>query len=332
MTSNARLLVLVPWFLCAMAAEPVPPATEKAAPPPSEQAAPPAAKAETRVRRLDAGAEPRRELRFQLEVGSESTQAMEMRVVTTTEMGGMKMPAVKPPATKMSFTLRVLKLTPEGHYECSLKLGKPEILEEAGTGAAVAAAMKKALANIEKVTGSFVMTRSGRMQKVELNIPPDLQGQVRQSMNSMIQSLQQLSNPFPEEPVGNGARWEVTMPIDTAAFSMSQVSTFTAKRILEDRVEVDVSLVQTAPKQPFRIPGGMNLALESLASEGKGSTIIELKRMVTTSSVKAKTAMEFDVKQANGENPTRVKSSVEMDLKVYPVTEGAKPETPAAGE
>jgi hypothetical protein len=242
----------------------------------------------------------------------------------------MKVPVVTGPVTKMSFTMRIVKLTPEGHYDCTVKLGKPEIIDDAGSGPAVVASVWNVLANIEKVTGTFIMTRSGRMEKMELNLPPEVQGQVRQSMENLRQSMQQLSAHFPEESVGVGARWEVTMPIDTATFSMTQVATFTAKRIEDDRVDVDVSLKQTAPKQPFRIPGGMTLSLESLASEGAGSMSIDLRRMVTTSTMKATTTMEIDVRQTSSDPPTRVKSHLEMDLKVYPVAEAPKAEAPKA--
>jgi hypothetical protein len=128
------------------------------------------------------------------------------------------------------------------------------------------------------------VTNRGFTKSADFVVPADLNPQMKVVMKSMKQSMENISSPLPEEPVGVGAKWRVHQRIEMNGLKISQTSEFELKSVEEDRFNVDVTITQKAGEQEFSPPGlpaaGPKITLKSLESNGSGAFIYDSKSIM----------------------------------------------------
>src|SRR5205085_96475 len=119
--------------------------------------------------------------------------------------------------------------------------------------------------------------------------------------------------PLPEEAVGKGAKWEVTMRIG-GRVQLTQVATVTVKELGEAGVELSLEVVQNAPQQEIKmaVPGA-KAELISLESKGSGSLKADLRSVVPTESV-VKLASKQKMEITSGGSTTKMNQSMDMEV------------------
>lgn len=235
----------------------------------------------TVVTLVDAGAEPREPLRLQLTAGQEQTVVMTIRMGVGMEVAGSRMPKTAVPPMEMTMALRVLEITAEGDIRSEFNLEKFAVLPDPAVDPGVVEQLKAVLGAMSKLSGTSTITPRGIVKSAQFNIPDDLDPQVRQTMESMRQQINQLSVPFPEEALGVGAEWTVTSHLEQQGMKLQQVVTWRLTERKGSVVKVTNGIQQIAPPQSIVAPGlppGATVTLNRLASAGTGTTEADLTR------------------------------------------------------
>jgi hypothetical protein len=144
------------------------------------------------------------------------------------------------------------------------------------------------------MSGYSVITSRGFTKDADFKIGANADPQLVQLLDSMRQSLRQLSAPLPAEAVGKDARWQTTMKIQVNGMTMTQVATSHLVELSDDAAKVEVELKQSAGRQKIQ-RNGMSVDLISLASTGSGDLTLDRTRVVpspATVSLKSASDME----------------------------------------
>jgi len=296
---------------------PTPQESEKpVAPQPDSDTSPEAdAGAKMTVELLDPGAEPRTTLRYKFRANHNEKMVMEMSMAVAMEMGDLKQPETKMPASQMTMTIDAGEVSPEGDLRYDFELAEIDILSKPGDNPMMVNAMKQQLNKTKGLSGSATVTSRGFSREYEITPPPGMDAQSQQFMDQMKQSMNQISAPFPEEPVGKGGRWQVTMPVEMPAMKLTQIATYTLTEIEGDKITLEVAISQTAPPQEVSGPGmppGTKMSLESLDSSGTGTVELKLTDLVPTSKLNLTTTSVI----AAGEQ--KVKTTMRLGTNIHP--------------
>ncbi len=247
---------------------------------------------QTTVKLLESGAEPRTVLRYKFQANRTERMVMETIMAMAMEIGDQIRPERQLPSTRMTMAIDSKEVSPEGelHYEFTLE--KTEVVPNPGDNPAAINAMQRQLATMLGLRGSATVTSRGFCTDVKINIPGGASPQVRRMIDDMKQSMTQMLAPLPVEPVGKGARWQVTTPIETPTTKLTQTTTYTLSEIQGDQVKFDVQIKQSAPPQESRLPGaapGVTVMLESLTTSGSGTIERQMQDVVATSNLNVTT-------------------------------------------
>jgi hypothetical protein len=271
--------------------------------------------AKTTVKLLDPGAQPRTPLRYKFQANRTEKMVMEMSMAMAMEMGDQKQPETQMPATRMTMTVNSKEVSPEGDLYYEFEFEQAEVLPEPGANPMMVNVMKQQMSSMQGLSGSATVTSRGFIRDVEIKAPPGIDPQVRQSIDQMRQSMDQMSAPLPEEPVGRGARWQVTMPVETSAMKLTQIATYTLSEIQGDKVKFDITIKQSAPPQDINAPGaapGGKVSLESLKSSGTGTVELQMTNLVPTSNTNIMTTSVFST------NNQKMKTTMRLGMKIHP--------------
>jgi hypothetical protein len=269
----------------------------------------------TTVKLLDAGAEPRTALRYKFQANRTEAIVMDMSMAMAMETGNQKQPETQVPVTRTTMIFDNKEVSPEGNLHYEFEIEQVEVLPTPGVNPMMVNAMKQQMSGMQGMNGSATVTSRGFTQDAEIKIPPGVNPQIRQSIDNMKQSMNQMSAPLPEEPVGRGARWQVTMPVETPAMKLKQVATYTLSEIQGDKVKLDVTIKQSAPPQEIATPGaapGTKTSLESLKSSGEATIEIQMTKLVPTSNLNMTSTYVISV------NNQKIKTTMQLGMKMHP--------------
>ncbi|UCE50472.1 MAG: hypothetical protein JSW47_09970, partial [Phycisphaerales bacterium] len=267
------------------------------------------------VKLLDPGAQPRTTLRYKFQAGRSETMVMVMNTSMAMEIGGQKRPETKIPSTQMAMTIESKEVSPQGDMRYEFKMEKADVLAEPGANPMMVNAMKQPLSSLVGMSGWATVTPRGFTTDADIRMPPGIDPQMGQAMDNTKQSMKQMSAPLPVEPVGRGARWQVTMPLETNGMKITQTATYELLEVQGDKVKFDVEIKQSAEPQEMKMPGaapGAKMLLESLTSSGKGTMELQMTDLVPTSNVNMTTT---NVVSANNQ---KIKTTMKIGMNVHP--------------
>ncbi len=245
-------------------------------------------KAGVTVELLEAGQEPRQELRYRFQVGQ--NEKMVITSHNSMKMRGSQSLTMKVPTQVMTMDMKVEKITDAGNLEMTSELVKVEILETPGVPQAVTKNVRNETSKLVGMKGKVEQTDRGEVLTSDLTLPQTATPQLKQFMESLKSSMAQMSSPLPKEPVGLGAKWKVSMSLEMGTMKISQIATYTITELSDTEVKLDVTVKQSAPAQDFIPPGQtQSVHLESYTGSGEGKMVLVLKEIVPTSELKMET-------------------------------------------
>ncbi len=275
-----------------------------------------AAAASREVTVINAGAAPRRALRYQMVKGASETGTMRQKLNMTMEMGGMEMPPQSLPTTVMTVRYIVSDVTADGTAAIAVEFVNVDIDAE-GADPMIVEAMRPQLTGMTGLKSSYTMSATGQVSnmKFDENAPA--------AMQSMQSTTEQVSVAFPAEPVGVGARWKALRPITQSGMTIMQDVEYVLTSLAADSMVLEVVLAQSAKDQVMdaaAMPPGASATLRSM--EGKGTSTM----VVRFGSVQPAMDMKMDVKMTidlnMGGEVNTMNQSMTMEIKTAPV---AKP-------
>jgi hypothetical protein len=275
-----------------------PPGTEpgEAQPKPGTEAAP----SSGQVKLLNAGAEPRRTLRLQAKPGDKQKVGMAMKMAMNMEMGGMPAQAVKMPAMAMDMEVTVKEVSPEGDITYETIMGDVSVAAEEGVMPQVVDAIKASLESLKGFSGSGTISSSGKARSTDMKLPGDTSPQMRQTLEQMHDSFSALTTMFPEEAVGPGAKWEITLPLKSQGMTITQTTTSELVSVDGDTLNVKSTVIQHAANQKIENPAmpGLKMDVTKMTGKGTGDATVNLNQILPAKAAmdsKSEIAMSMDM-------------------------------------
>jgi hypothetical protein len=291
----------------------------------SGERAPAAATAEAVL--LDAGAEPRRPLRYAFREGTKEVLSLDLSMsMKLSLMGGMPQEMSLPTMT-MVMEVENESVSPERNLRYRFRMKKVDVADDPNALPGVVEGMRMGLSGVVGVGGSAVVTPRGVVVDAEFESPPDADPAVAQALGSVRQHVNQMAAPLPVEPVGVGARWKVVMPVEAQGLTVTQTVVYELVEVLGDTVKLDLTLTQKAQRQTMDLPGmppGTSSELIELSSSGEGTMELNLGKLVPTSVIDLDMDMRAVIRAGAEEAPMGMSLSTKMTTKPLAVTRTSK--------
>jgi hypothetical protein len=166
-------------------------------------------------------------------------------------------------------------------------------------------------------TGKDILSSRGVKKWSEMTAPP---GGNAADLDRFWQNMEGTSAPFPEEPVGVGARWEVRQQVVSQGISMEQTTYYTLVSRKGNKAVVSLAIAQAAAPQNLSLPDlppGSSARLESFSGSGSGSQTINLQNPMGTSA-----QLDYNLDFRMGMGAPGETSSIGVQLKMGLVMAG----------
>ena len=281
--------------------------------------APAVVAAEPVLKLVEAGAEPRTALRFAPAAGTAEVATMTMTMKMEMDLQGQKIPVAMPPFV-MKMGVDITEVAANGDFTYKMALKEATVGEDT-TGAvngAVLDQMRGLIGKMQGLGGDATVNARGAIIKSSFVVPPEAPQELKQVMDSLQQSMGQISVPFPEEAVGVGAKWEVTTEVAQGGMKIGMVSKFELKSIEGNVVTIAHEIVQTAGAQVIQGPGmpeGTKATLLNLNGGGRGEGVFKLDGVLPTSFATAMTiALSMEVEAAGQKQSMAMKTDLDLKL------------------
>ncbi len=276
------------------------------------------------VRLIEPGAEPRKALRYQIAVGDVSESDMKMGMRMAMSIGGQTLPAATLPVTKSRLRWGPSEnATPGengGDIRYPFELVDMQVTPTPGVPDDMAKAVQSELDGLKGTKGWSIVSPRGMTIDSNITVAPATSERTAQTIKQIHDGLRQMPAVFPEQPVGVGARWSVTMLVD-GPIKMTQVATYTLVEHQGTTGSLRFEIKQTAKPQAMTagVPNagpGVNARLTALDGGGEGTLKFDLKRLVPESKMETSTKMSVTV-QAQGQT-TQMVTELGIELETSP--------------
>lgn len=216
----------------------------------------------TKLKVTESGAEPRVARKYTFAVGKTDKRLLTIRQSAGREGGG--------PAQEAAFVLTA-DFTPKAvkptGTKFEMKVLKVDLPDAQGAQKAQAAAQLGAFAGL---TGSFDISTRGEMGEVDFKADERMAGPGAEVIvQSLQQALELLVPPFPEAPVGTGAKWERKVDRKERGTENTATHSFTLTEVSAEGGVIKADVEVSVAKHPFQARGVPPGATEEV--KGKGS-------------------------------------------------------------
>ena len=292
-----------------------------AAPTASASAAPRTARGGTSpgLELLDPGSEPRTALRYKFTAGKTERVKVINGTTLVLEAGGQKVPTAKMPDIELSAVLKVLSVASDGSAKRELSVERVKLAEGGAIDDSIRDQLTTALDAIKNVKGQDAVDSRGRLKSVKIDAGSAGGPQIAQLLDQMQQSLAQMGAPFPEEPIGVGARWTVSSVIEQQGMKVQQTATYELSQLAGNKGRAKLRLTQLAPRGPVKPPGmpaGVKAELLSMSSRGNGELSFDLTRSVPEGEIKSKAKLQ--VRTVMGAERQDTKMDIDVRVRFVP--------------
>ncbi|HYE61369.1 MAG TPA: hypothetical protein VD997_05180 [Phycisphaerales bacterium] len=224
------------------------------------------------IKLIDAGAEPRVQLRYAPAVGSTNTVNIRMSMSSQADFAG-KVMQMSTPSVVIRMDQAVKEVAPGGDitYDATFTT---MTTDGAGTNPMEAQLIKDALNAMQGMTARVVVSSRGETRSADFKLPETAAAAAPEMVDKIRTMLNQLVTPLPVESVGKGAKWEVSAVVDNLGLSMSQTTTATLQETKDATFTLDTAVTQRAEPQEMALPNlppGYKLELVSLTGAGSGT-------------------------------------------------------------
>jgi hypothetical protein len=269
------------------------------------------------VKLLDPGAEPRAVASYALVKGAAKPLQMGMDLEMGMDAGELKLPSTRLPRMVLVFDFSAgdQKGT---DWPIEGKLRNVSVEAKGAAQDQIAAALRPQLGALAGIGMTYFLDVKGRVRDVKVTLPDSLPAMAGQMMSGMTQSLESMTSPLPDEPIGVGATWEVLSRIVANGADLLQISTFTLEKREEKLLSLDSVVRQYVAKETVNPPGmppGTKARLVSYKFKGGGKTVFDTADVAPRSgSSSANSAMQIELQMEVDGKPEKQKTSVETSM------------------
>ena len=288
--------------------------------PPELQGETPKLGAPPTINVLEPGNEPRKALRWTLTPGAKQKAAIDLGFDLQGVVAILKV-ADPNYVVSVNLTLQAKEVDADGALLVVCEVNDASF-NPAMVGEKRAAQIQKALVSIRKLTGRYRMHPRGHIADVEFDLPSEATRRAHDIADNLGLALLQMTPVFPDEPLGDGAKWTVHRSVLQGGIQVNQLSTIELLTAKGAQVELQTALVQTAEGQPFMNPGlPREMTLLKLDGTGSGHVTWELSQLMPNSVEAAAEVLKVvrqwstDAIRRKADSVLQVKRTVTMGLK-----------------
>lgn len=240
-----------------------------------------------RVVVIEPGAAPLENLSYEFTPGAKETSVMRMDMAMKMDVGNGTLQPFPIPQIEMRFDLATAPKK-EANGDIAVTGTVTDVKVNATKDEkqqAAAAEMKKALAGINGMKMSYVVSPKGRSHDAKVDVPPGAPDEAKKIVDQMKHSLESMAAPLPEEPVGIGGKWVVVTRVASGA-DILQWTTYTLKSKTGKKVELEAlvkQLAATGEMASGQMPAGVSAKITKFDSGGTGLTNMDLSRLAPES-------------------------------------------------
>ncbi len=229
------------------------------------------------VELLSAGEGARHALRYQWPKGLKQRLTMDMDMGLVTEVPGKSREAKEFPTVR--YTLGVEHKGPDAKGNLGLRFKILDVELVAREGAApVDPKLVRQLKKMRKIPGKASVSPRGAVKEGRVESAEDESQFVDKSFENLKRKLDEAAPPFPEEPVGAGAKWRVTV-LEPEGFELLQV-VYTLSEFDGERGVLLTEVRLERRGENLRLPNlppGIAVWLDSLKLKGSGRIAFDVK-------------------------------------------------------
>lgn len=239
---------------------------------------------------VDPGQSPREPIRRAFTVGQTASFSLTVASELHRKVNDLELPTRPMPQTTMTLRSEVLRVHDDGSASVRFTITNASISEEqsAAVHDDLARTYRQDLNALQGTEITYTVSPQGQLNDpgVILKGNEPLTSTANQLLEQFKRALEQIVIPLPNEPVGPGARWRVSTPIDLAGIKAIRMIEYQLiERHEGDRLELGFIISVNADRQVMRdsnIPAGAELLLTNMAGTGDGVGLLELNAPVAT--------------------------------------------------
>jgi len=282
-------------------AAPEPEAAPAAAPVKARDAAPPHQSLINRmpedgtlVKLIDAGAEPRKALRFTPAAGPAGTMRMVMDMGITMSMNDRAIPQVVIPPMVMDMAIAVDAVDEDGNIRFSAELVAVDLRAGEETPPDLRESLHADLSQMVGMRSLGVISDTGETLESSTVMPEGTPAELSAHMDNMDKALSGLAQPVPDEAVGVGAQWETLSRLPAGGMELVQQTVSEIIAWEGDQVTLRTTVVQSPIRMSMDVPEmpGVTASIQRFESEGSGESVLNLGALIP---VRAESAMTTDL-------------------------------------
>ncbi|MBV6621732.1 MAG: hypothetical protein KI793_02065 [Rivularia sp. (in: Bacteria)] len=269
---------------------------------PLENQLSPQPKTNSQIQLITPGAQPRQKLRFVPQVGQKETADMQMDMDMSMSVNGNEAPSFKIPGTSVKLNTVVNKVEQNGDIYYDFSYDNVDITGESNLPASALEDMRREIKKMQGLKGNVIVDNKGRTKKANFTIPKNFNPALKQTMEQLKNSIEQLSAQVPTEAVGKGAKWQHTSRISFNGITLEQTINYELVDIQDDIATMNINLIQKAPGAQKivlpQVPKGMTMTMESYNASGTGQSKVSLNQIMplsTSLKMNANTQMRTNV-------------------------------------
>ncbi|UCH28283.1 MAG: hypothetical protein JSV06_08330 [Myxococcales bacterium] len=265
------------------------------------------------IRVLDGGMTPRAPLRYRVPPGQRETLYIELARAEAMQAGSQAAQSGLPPI-QLQVKMGPAEPTREGFIRHPVEISQVRVSKVAEKmSPAQREQVEASLARLLQIRGWSEMDVQGRIRRGEFEGADAVSPDMRALLGNIRSAL--LSVPFPDEPLGVRARWEVERKIQISGVWIDQVVTYHIERIRDGELDLQITARGTAA--PQQIPSGR---LEAYQSSVIGSASVRLAYFTPHSEAEATTQMRISQPTSMGDS-RMIRVERRTAVALYPGTE-----------
>jgi hypothetical protein len=261
------------------------------------------------IRVVDAGMTPRVPLRYRVAPGQTETLFLELVRGQSMQAAGQGAQSAIPPV-QLEVKMGPAEPTPQGFIRHPIQVTQVRISQMAKKmSPAEREQMERTLAPLLQVQGWSEMDVQGRVRRGEFRGMEDVPPNLRTMLGNIRSAL--LTVPFPDQPLGARAQWEVERRLQFSGVWVDQVVTYRIDKMDKDELQLQITARQTA--QPQAIGNGR---LEAYQASIIGSALVRLSYFTAYSEAESTSQMRISTQTQAG--PELVRVDTVTAVRLYP--------------
>jgi hypothetical protein len=231
---------------------------------------------------VDAGAEPRRLLRYHPAAGTRQRGTIRSAQTQDVLAAGRRLGTQKFPGTEVDFEL-VVDSSVGGRLLGLLRLDRIRSDEPHSRLLGEPGDLERAVAGLRVTPIRLELDDRGIADTTALELPENLRD-VRDLMNALVQGAASAAIPLPAEPVGEGSVWRERSH-DPIRFGVAGtiVTEYRLRRSSGERLEVDIAIQMPTESQTLNMSPQQIFAYSGGGSKAAGTALVALDRMLPVS-------------------------------------------------